>query len=58
MTLVFGWTLDRKAERDDGVLVDIVREGGGWVENRDGKARVDRISWWGSGESSSWLILW
>ena len=35
-----GWTLERKAERDDGVLVDIVREGGGWVENRDGKARV------------------
>ena len=25
----------------DGVLVDIVREGGGWIEDRDGQARVN-----------------
>ncbi|GEM_PF-6126075 len=25
--------------QDDGVLVDVVREGGGWVEDRDGQAR-------------------
>ncbi len=26
--------------QDDGVLVDIIREGGGWVEDREGPARV------------------
>ena len=35
--------------QDDGVLVDIVGEGGSWVKNRDGQARVqvNRVSWWG-----------
>ena len=23
--------------KDDGVLVDIIREGGGWIEDRDGQ---------------------
>jgi len=32
--------------QDDGVLVDVVGEGDGWVEDRDGQARVqvDRVS--------------
>jgi len=35
--------------QDDGVLVDVVRKGGGWVEDRNGQAgvQVDRILWWG-----------
>jgi len=39
--------------QDDGVLVDVVREGGDWVEDRVGKARVqvDRISLWSINEA-------
>ena len=35
--------------QDDGVLVDVVRKGGDWVEDLYGQARVqvDRVSWWG-----------
>ena len=40
MMLVFGCALVRKTELDDGVLVDIVGEGGVWVEDRDGKRTV------------------
>jgi len=49
MMRVFGCALFRNAELDDGVLVDIVRKGGGWVEDRNGQAgvQVDSVSWWG-----------
>ena len=45
--------------QDDGVLVDVVRKRGGWVEDRDGQARVqvDRVSWWGIKVTRGDLII-
>ena len=45
--------------QDDGVLVDIVRKRGGWVEGRDGQAwvQVDRVSWWGIQVTSGNLVI-